>query len=92
MDLNIAIHFNSGVGDSKGNGKTTGTEVFVRPVSGDDTKLTKTLKTDKAPAILIEVCFVDDKDDVKLYRKDKDAVAKAIVKAVLNHNKKVGGE
>lgn len=126
VDLNIAIHFNSGVGDSKGNGKTTGTEVFVRPVSGDDTKLTKTLKTDKgdvasrvcrqmeklgfknrgvkssnslyvlnhtkAPAILIEVCFVDDQDDVKLYRKDKDAVAKAIVKAVLNHNKKVGGE
>ncbi len=41
-----------------------------------------------APALLIEVCFVDDKDDVKLYKKNKDAVAKAIVKAVLNHNKK----
>lgn len=123
VDLNISIHFNSGAGDSKGNGKTTGTEVFVLPVSGDDSKLTKTLKTDKgdvakrvcnqmeklgfrkrgvksstglyvlkrtkAPAILIEVCFVDDKDDAKLYKKDKDAVAKAIVKAVLNHNKKV---
>ena len=28
-DLNISIHFNSGAGDRKGNGKTTGTEVLV---------------------------------------------------------------
>jgi len=41
----------------------------------------------KAPAILVEVCFVDDKDDAVLYRKNKDKVAKAIVKAMLNHNK-----
>lgn len=122
VDLNISIHFNSGAKDSKGNGKTTGTEVFVLPVSGDDARLTKTLKTDKgdvakrvcnqmsklgfwnrgvkasgnlyvlnktkAPAILIEVCFVDDKDDAKLYKENKDAVANAIVSAVLNHNKK----
>ncbi len=42
----------------------------------------------KAPAILIEVCFVDDRDDAILYRKDRDAVAKAIIKAVVNHNKR----
>ena len=41
----------------------------------------------KASAILIETCFVDDKDDYMLYTSDRDAVAKAIVKAVLNHNK-----
>jgi len=41
----------------------------------------------KAPAILIETCFVDDKDDYMLYTSDRDAVAKAIVKAVLKHNK-----
>lgn len=41
----------------------------------------------KAPAILIEVCFVDDKDDAELYKKNKDAVARAIVNAILNHNK-----
>ena len=41
----------------------------------------------KAPAILIETCFVDDKDDYMLYTGDRDAVAKAVVKAVLNHNK-----
>jgi len=41
----------------------------------------------KAPAILIEVCFVDDRDDYLLYKNDRQAVAGAIVKAVLNHNK-----
>lgn len=41
----------------------------------------------KAPAILVEVCFVDDKDDYMLYTSDRDAVAKAIVKAVVRHNK-----
>lgn len=39
------------------------------------------------PAILIEICFVDDQDDAKLYKQNKDAVAQAIVKAVLNYNK-----
>ncbi len=41
----------------------------------------------KAPAILVEVCFVDDKDDYMLYTSDRDAVAKAIVRAIINHNK-----
>ena len=40
-----------------------------------------------APAILIEVCFVDDQDDARLYLKNKDAVAKAIVSAILSYNK-----
>lgn len=40
----------------------------------------------KAPAILIEVCFVDDSDDYMLYTSDRDAVAKAIVRAVVKHN------
>jgi N-acetylmuramoyl-L-alanine amidase len=37
--------------------------------------------TDK-PAILIEVCFVDDQDDAKLYNANKDKVAKAIANAI----------
>ncbi|MCX4327685.1 MAG: N-acetylmuramoyl-L-alanine amidase [Lachnospiraceae bacterium] len=41
----------------------------------------------KAPAILAEVCFVDDKDDYMLYTSDRDAVAEAIVRAVVKHNK-----
>ena len=38
------------------------------------------LRKTVAPALLIEVCFVDDADDVKLY--DADKVAQAIVKAI----------
>ncbi len=109
-DLDISIHFNSGAGDGRGNGKTTGTEVLLTDNSGDKGDVAKRvcrqmekvgfknrgvktssglyfLNHTKAPAILIEVCFVDDRDDARLYRKNKDAVAKAIVRAVLNHNK-----
>jgi len=38
------------------------------------------LKNTKAPAMLIECCFVDDKDDVKLY--NADTMARAIVKGI----------
>ena len=44
----------------------------------------------KAPAILIEVCFVDDKDDYMLYKADRLDVAKTIVRAIINHNKDIG--
>ena len=43
----------------------------------------------KAPALLIEVCFVDDKDDYMLYSADRIDVAHAIVQAVINHNKNI---
>ena len=43
-------------------------------------------KTSK-PALLIEVCFVSDPDDAKLYKANRDKVAKAIVQAILNYNK-----
>lgn len=109
-DLNISIHLNSGAGDLKGNGKTTGTEVLLtqnisdkgdvaRRVCKQMEKLgfaSRGIKINASlfflnhtykPSILIEVCFVDDKDDAKLYRANKDRVAKAIVNAILNHNK-----
>ena len=44
----------------------------------------------KAPALLIEVCFVDDRDDYMLYSADRVDVANAIVQAVINHNKNIG--
>ena len=106
VDLDVSIHFNAGAKDSTGNGKTTGTEVFIykdnnkaepyakRVVQAignlgfkvrddaikDDVKTSSTLyvlKNTKAPAMLIECCFVDDKDDVALY--DFRSMAKAIV-------------
>jgi N-acetylmuramoyl-L-alanine amidase len=40
------------------------------------------LKETNAPALLVECCFVDDADDVKLY--SYHAMAKAICKGILN--------
>lgn len=106
VDLDVSIHFNAGAKDSAGNGKTTGTEVFIykdnnkaepyaKRVVGaigdlgfkvrddaikDDVKTSSqlyVLKNTKAPAMLIECCFVDDKDDVALY--DFRSMARAIV-------------
>lgn len=45
-------------------------------------------KTD-APALLIEVCFVDDKDDVEVYKKNIDKISKSIAEAIVNKTIKV---
>lgn len=43
------------------------------------------LKNTVSPALLIEVCFVDDKDDYTLYQKvGADKISKAIVEGLLN--------
>ena len=107
VDLDVSIHFNSGVSDPKGNDKTTGTEVLIynseskaydeaKRVCDKIAKLgfknrgVKTrsdlyfLNSSKAAAILIEVCFVGDKDDVTLYQKNVDNIAKAIVEGIQN--------
>lgn len=100
VDLDVSIHFNSGAGDKTGNGKTTGTEVYVySAVSKTKSYAEKVckaiaelgfrnrgvkystslyvLKNTKAPAMLVECCFVDDKDDVQFY--DYKSMASAIV-------------
>ncbi|MSS64615.1 N-acetylmuramoyl-L-alanine amidase [Lachnospiraceae bacterium WCA-693-APC-MOT-I] len=104
VDLDVSIHFNCGVNDKKGNGKTTGTEVYIysnsskaKPYAerivkqiakvGFKNRGVKTstslyvLKNTKAPSLLIECCFVDDKDDVKLYQYKQ--MAKAIVDGII---------
>ncbi len=45
------------------------------------------LNRTKAPALLVEVCFIDDKDDYMLYSADRTDIAHAIARAVINHNK-----
>ena len=40
------------------------------------------LKKTKAPALLVECCFVDDKDDIDLY--NSKSIAKAIAQGILN--------
>lgn len=43
------------------------------------------LRNTKAPAMLIETCFVDDKDDADLYnRVGVDAICKAIAEGIMN--------
>lgn len=100
VDLDVSIHFNAGVSDTAGNGKTTGVEAYV--YSGNSKAKTYAekvcaaiadlgfrnrgvkinailyvLRKTNAPAMLIECCFVDDKDDVALY--DYQSMAEAIV-------------
>jgi N-acetylmuramoyl-L-alanine amidase len=42
------------------------------------------LRKTNAAALLIEVCFVDDKDDVEIYKKNVDNISKAIAEALIN--------
>lgn len=103
LDLTVAIHFNSGAKDVKGNGRTTGVEVLMTSIDGikkttgericsnvaklgyrnrgnkkrtDLGFLNKTV----AKAILVECCFVDDYDDIKLY--NYKTMAKAIAEGI----------
>lgn len=109
VDLDISIHFNSGVADKKGNGKTTGTEVWVYSQTSSakptaervvkeiaalgfhnrgvkDRKDLYVLRRTNSPAMLVECCFVDDKDDVMLY--DAKKMAAAIVDGILVNSEK----
>ena len=45
------------------------------------------LNQTRRETVLVEICFVDDKDDAMLYKQNKTAVAKAIVNAVLRYNR-----
>lgn len=98
VDLDVSIHFNASANDKKGNGRTTGTEVYVYSETSkaqDEAlricenisklgfknrgmKVRKdlyVLRKTNAPALLVECCFVDDLDDVKLYNTEKMAIA-----------------
>ena len=93
--------------DLDGDGKTTGTEIYV-------TKVDKTTDTEKeivknvasvgfknrgvkksnftviwnayqkcsVESALLEICFIDDADDMKIYTKNKDKIAKKIAEAI----------
>ena len=105
VDLDISIHFNSGINDRLGNSKSTGTECLIYNTSNNKEAIAKRicaniaqlgyknrgvkirtdlsiLKKTKAPCVLVECCFVDDKDDVKLY--NPKSMAKAIAQGILN--------
>lgn len=106
LDYFVSIHFNACVKDEKGDGKTTGTEVYVHGGSKSkaylpakritenfaklglknrgvrDGSRLSVVKNTNALAMLVECCFIDDKDDMKLYNAKK--FAKAIAEGLLN--------
>ena len=95
VDLDISIHFNAGGGTgtevlvySTGSPAYKYAEKILKNISelGFKNRGVKVntslyvLKRTNSPALLIECCFVDSKNDVKIY--DSDKIARAIVKAL----------
>lgn len=95
VDLDISIHFNAGGGNgtevlvySKDSKAYTYAEKITNSIAklgykNRGVKVRKdlyVLANTKAPAVLIECCFVDSKDDIKIY--DADKMARAIVTAL----------
>lgn len=58
--------------------------LFKNRGSKKDTRGLYWLKYTKCPAILVEVCFVDDKDDARIYLNNIDKVAKLIAEGISN--------
>ncbi len=103
----MELHLNSAANDPKGDGRTTGTEIYVheneKGVTVEQAILRRVcalgfrsrgvkrstglavLKHVKARGVshaLIETCFIDDKDDMALYGRQFDAIARAIADGV----------
>lgn len=102
----LEVHFNSGAADLKGNGRTTGTEIFVTTAEktvGVETKIVQSIaalgfksrgvkrtnftviyraKAAGVSSALLEVCFIDDKDDMSIYAAKKAQIAAAVANAI----------
>lgn len=106
-DYVFEIHFNSCVDDEKGNGKTTGTEIYIttsekgssveeaivknisnlgfknRGVKRKNYSVIYKVKQQGVSSALLELCFIDDLDDMKLYQSKKKEVIKAIANGII---------
>ena len=106
VDYVLELHLNACVNDLKGNGKTTGTEIFVtasekstgveenivnnisalglknRGVKRKNFSVINYIKNRGISSALIELCFIDDADDMKIYTTKKNEIADAIVKGI----------
>lgn len=104
VDLDISIHHNACVQDFEGDGRTTGTEVYLYSMNSKAKEYAYSvlssicnlgyrknqgviarpklyvLKNTKAPAMLVECCFCDDKDDINLW--DPHNMALAIARGI----------
>jgi len=107
-DYVLEVHFNSCVNDISGNGKTTGTEIYVtkaetgvgveaaivnniaglgltnRGVKRTDFTVIYNAKKAGVSAALVEICFIDDRDDMNIYNAKKDAIAQAVANGVIS--------
>jgi hypothetical protein len=102
----LEVHFNSGAADLKGNGRTTGTEIYVTTAEktvGVETKIVQSIealgfknrgvkrtnftviyraKAAGVSSALLEVCFIDDEDDMSIYAAKKAQIAAAVANAI----------
>ena len=105
-DYVLEVHFNSNAKDEKGNGATTGTEIYVtrsektvsveenivkgisalgfknRGVKPMNFDLIYFIKRQGVSSALLEVCFLDDIDDIVLYQAVKKSVAMVIADGI----------
>ena len=106
-DYVLEIHFNACVKDTKGNGVTTGTEIYVttsekgttveqaivnnisalglknRGVKRYNWGLINHIKKQGVSCALLETCFIDDADDMKIYKSKKDKIAEAVANGIV---------
>lgn len=106
VDYVFEVHFNACVNDTKGNGVTTGTEIYVthsekgttveekvvkgiaslgfknRGVKRMNWAVINYCKSKGISSALLETCFIDDADDMKIYTAKKNAIAEAIANGI----------
>lgn len=107
-DYVLEVHFNACVKDYTGNGKTTGTEIYVttmekgttveqgivnnisalglknRGVIKKNWALINHIKKQGVSSALVEICFIDDADDMTVYQAKKNDIAKGIAKGIID--------
>lgn len=108
VDYALEFHLNACVNDQDGNGKTTGTEIFVttseknteveenivnnisalglknRGVKHKNFSVINHIKNCGISSALLELCFIDDADDMKIYAEKKNEITDAIIKGVVD--------
>jgi N-acetylmuramoyl-L-alanine amidase len=106
VDYALEVHFNACVNDAKGNGSTTGTEIYVttrekgttveenivagmasfglknRGVKRKNWSVINHCKSRGISSALLEVCFIDDADDMLIYTAKKHDMADAVTNAI----------
>jgi len=106
VDYVFEIHFNACVNDARGNGVTTGTEIYVttsekgttveenivkgiaslglknRGVKRKNFSVINYCKNRGISSALLETCFIDDADDMKIYASKKELIAEAIANGI----------